>query len=173
MPSPARRRAKRAHRAAKWRYKLACRRRLTALGLATLTCDDAIGRLRDLEGQAQRARWVLGKAIRRFRRLDGHTKLGFSSLKDFAREWLGRDARTVSEWARVWERLAPYPQLLQAAWNGEVSWTALRLALPYLAPETERACLRALRGRTVASTKTLVATLGEVKTEDTDERMSV
>jgi hypothetical protein len=114
-------------------------------------------RLLELAASLAAARPVLGVLASALvgRRL--YETLGFRSLGDYGRERLGVGARVIREWARVWRRLEGLPRLRSAVLAGEVSWTAARLVVGLATAETERACVEAIRGRTVRAVGAIVA----------------
>jgi hypothetical protein len=99
---------------------------------------------------------VLGILARRLIDKRLYEELGFRGLEDWARERIGMEARTVSEWARVWKALETLPCLRGAVVSGEISWTVARLVVVVATPETDRACLESVRGRTVRAVAGLV-----------------
>jgi len=140
--------------------------RLSVAGLVYLRGRDADARLRALEAQRVGVRPVLGALAARLRQIQGWRALGFRNLGDFARERLGLEARTVSEWARVWSALEERPALRGAVLAGEVSWTAARRVVAVATPETDAACLETVRGRTVRAVDALVAAWTEGKARE-------
>jgi hypothetical protein len=89
--------------------------------------------------------------------------LGYRSLGDYGRERLGVGARAVREWARVGRRLAELPALREAVLSGELAWGAARLVVGLATPETEAACLAAVRGRTVRAVEAIVRAYREAQ----------
>jgi len=140
--------------------------RLSVAGLVYLRGRDADARLRALEAQRVGVRPVLGALAARLRQIRGWRALGFRNLADFARERLGLEARTVSEWARVWSALEELPALRGAVLAGEVSWTVARRVVAVATPETDAACLETVRGRTVRAVDALVAAWKAAKAQD-------
>jgi hypothetical protein len=95
--------------------------------------------------------------------LDGrvHEALGYRSLGDYGRERLGVGARCVREWARVWRRLGGLPRLRRAVLSGEIGWGVARRVVGLATPETEEACLDAVRGRTVRAVEAIASAVRE------------
>jgi len=144
--------------------------RLSVAGLVYLRGRDADARLRGLEAQRVGVRPVLGALAARLRQIQGWRALGFRNLGDFARERLGVEARSVSEWARVWSALEELPELRGAVLAGEVSWTVARRVVAVATPETDAACLETVRGRTVRAVDALVAAWKEGKAREEGAR---
>jgi hypothetical protein len=122
--------------------------------------------MRVLEAQRAQLRPLLGGLALHFMKTRCHETLGFRCLGDWARERIGVGARTVSEWARVWDGLGELPLLRQAVLDGDVSWTAARLVVGRVTSETEGACLETVRGRTVRAVKVLLAAANAVDEKD-------
>jgi hypothetical protein len=82
--------------------------------------------------------------------------LGFRSLGDYGRERLGIGARSLREWARVWDSLSKLPRLRTAVLRGEVSWSVARRVVAVATPETDAACMETVRGRTVRAVEAML-----------------
>ena len=131
--------------------------------LVFLRGRDADARLREIAGTRTVARPVLGALAAELLRRKLPEALGYRSLGDFSRERLGVGARTVREWARVSDGLRDLPELRAAILGGEVSWAVARLVVGLATPETETACLAAVRGRTVRAVRAIVAAVRAVQ----------
>lgn len=129
--------------------------------LVFLRGREADGRLRELIANRTALRPVLGALARAFldRRL--YQALGWRCLSDWTREKLGVGERSVREWARVWRRLAALPRLRAAVTSGAVSWTVARRVVALATPETERAVLESVRGRTLRAVEALLRAVRE------------
>src|SRR5439155_26570497 len=100
-----------------------------------------------LARQVPACRTVLGRPADAFLWRDGHHKLGFAKLGDYARERLGISGRELQELAHVARRLAELAAIAAAFDEGAVSWTQVRLLVGVATPETQQEWLRLARGR--------------------------
>ena len=127
------------------------------------------GYLRRLARQDTACRRVLGRLADAFLWRDGHHKLGFAKLGDYARERLGISGREFQELAHVARRLAELPAIAGAFDEGAVSWTQVRLLVGVATPETQREWLALARGRTTRALAALIAARGGREPPDDDE----
>jgi hypothetical protein len=136
-------------------------RRAPAASLLFLRGREADDRLRELAAARSAARPVLGALAGELLRRKLFELLGYRSLGDYAREHLGVGPRTVREWARVWNALQGLPLLRFAVRSGEVSWSVARRVVGLVTPETEKACLETVSGRTLRAVEAIVAAVRE------------
>jgi hypothetical protein len=131
--------------------------------LVFLRGRDADGRLLELVRARVAVRPRLGALAEAVVQHRTYEKLGFRCLGDWSRERIGRGARTVGEWARVWRALRELPRLRAAVLVGEVSWTVARRIVGIATPEIEEACIATVRGRTVRAVEAMIEALGPVE----------
>ena len=127
------------------------------------------GYLRRLARQDTACRRVLGRLADAFLWRDGHHKLGFAKLGDYARERLGISGREFQELAHVARRLAELAAIAAAFDEGAVSWTQVRLLVGVATPETQQEWLALARGRTTRALAALIAARGGREPPDDDE----
>jgi hypothetical protein len=136
---------------------------LAPAALVFLRGRDADARLRELAAARACARPVLGALAGALVARRSHEALGYRSLGDYGRERLGVGARCLREWARVWRRLAALPVLREALLSGQIGWQVARRVVAVVAPETQAACLEAVRGRTLRAVEAIVAAVREAE----------
>ena len=101
---------------------------------------------------AEEGRWLL-----RALRSDAHVHLGFGSFCQYVERLFGYKPRTTQEKLRVAEALESLPELAGALASGALGWCAARELTRVAVPETERAWLKAARGKTQRELEALVA----------------
>src|SRR5687767_14019260 len=88
---------------------------------------------------------------------EGHQRLGFSRLDDYARERLGLSGRELQELARVAQRLQDLPAIAGAFTDGALSWSHVRLLVSVATPESESAWLARAQRTTVRELQAAIA----------------
>jgi hypothetical protein len=136
---------------------------LAPAALVFLRGRDADARLRELAAARACTRPVLGALAEALVARRSHEALGYRSLGDYGRERLGLGARCLREWARVWRGLGELPVLREALLSGEIGWEVARRVVGVVTPETQAACLEAVRGRTVRAVEAIVAAVREAQ----------
>ncbi len=100
---------------------------------------------------ADEARWLVAA-----KRARVHVELGFGSFREYLERLLGYEPRTARERVRVAEALEELPAIRDALARGAVSFSAVRELTRVAEPETERAWLAAIDGKTVREIEELV-----------------
>ena len=148
--------------------------RASVAALVFLRGRDADARLRERVGERTRVRPALAELAVALLDGRGYEPLGFRSLGDWSRERIGVGARSVREWARVGRALAVLPLLREAVRAGELSWTLARKVVAHTTPDTERAVLDTVRGRSVRAVEILLrAAFPGAAPEGGEERVAV
>ncbi len=117
---------------------------------------DADGRVRALVAERLALRPEIGALSLALVERRTHTKLGFRTLGDYARERLGVSSRSLRESARVFGALLELPRLRAAVVAGEVSWSAAGAAVAIVPPHLDALAAESLRGRTVRAVEEIV-----------------
>jgi len=126
-------------------------------GLRAAECATLLdGWLRRLARQEARARRVLGRLARGFRRRHHHD-LGFARLRDYTRERLGLSARELQSLAHVVEGLARLPAIGDAFDNGDITWSQARCLVALATPENAPYWLLVARLHSVRALEAMVA----------------
>jgi hypothetical protein len=127
------------------------------------------GLLRRLARQEALCRRVLGRLAAILLHRQGHQRIGFARLDDYARERLGLSGRELQDLARVMQRLPDLPAIAAAFADGLLSWSHVRLLVAVASAEDEGTWLARARHTTVRELQAAITTERRAVIEPDDD----